>query len=403
MSILRSIFGIFVILFLGYLLSYDRKNIKWRTIIAGFALQFGFAFVVMKTSGGAYILESISNGFNKVIAQANEGIQFVFGGLYTPGTNIAFVFAFNVLPLIVFFGALISVLYHLGIMQLVIKYIGGGISKLLGTKDAESISAAANIFLGQTEAPLVIKPYIANLSRSQLFAVLTCGVASVSGSTLAAYAALGVPMKYLIAGSFMAAPSGLVFAKLIMPETQADSEDERIEFTKSDSVNVIEAAAKGTIDGMNIALVIGAILISFIALVSLVNMILGGIGDLFGIQLTLQIILGYIFAPITYTMGISWHEAIYTGSLLGQKMVLNEFVAYVDFTKNIAELSEKTIAIMSFALLGFANVASLGLQIGALGAIAPNRRSEIAQVGMRAVLAGFLASLLNGVIAGVFF
>lgn len=403
MSILRSIFGIFVILFLGYLLSYDRKNIKWRTIIAGFALQFGFAFVVMKTSGGAYILESISNGFNKVIAQANEGIQFVFGGLYTPGTNIAFVFAFNVLPLIVFFGALISVLYHLGIMQLVIKYIGGGISKLLGTKDAESISAAANIFLGQTEAPLVIKPYIANLSRSQLFAVLTCGVASVSGSTLAAYAALGVPMKYLIAGSFMAAPSGLVFAKLIMPETQADSEDERIEFTKSDSVNVIEAAAKGTIDGMNIALVIGAILISFIALVSLVNMILGGIGDLFGIQLTLQIILGYIFAPITYAMGIPWHEVIYTGSLLGQKMVLNEFVAYVDFTKNIAELSEKTIAIMSFALLGFANVASLGLQIGALGAIAPNRRSEIAQVGMRAVLAGFLASLLNGVIAGVFF
>jgi CNT family concentrative nucleoside transporter len=402
-SILRSIFGIFVILFLGYLLSYDRKNIKWRTIVAGFALQFVFAFIVMKTSGGAYILESVSNGFNKVIAQANEGIQFVFGGLYSPGTNIAFVFAFNVLPLIIFFGALISVLYHLGIMQLVIKYIGGGISKLLGTKDAESVSAAANIFLGQTEAPLVIKPYIANLSRSQLFAVLTCGVASVSGSTLAAYAALGVPMKYLIAGSFMAAPSGLVFAKLIMPETQSDEDEEKIEFTKSDSVNVIEAAAKGTIDGMNIALIIGAILISFIALVSLVNMILGGIGDLFGIKITLQIILGYIFAPITFAMGIPWNEAVYTGSLLGQKMVLNEFVAYVDFTKNLAGLSEKTIAIMSFALLGFANVASLGLQIGALGALAPNRRSEIAQVGMRAVLAGFLASLLNGVIAGVFF
>ncbi|MGL4642090.1 NupC/NupG family nucleoside CNT transporter [Cetobacterium sp.] len=403
MSILRSIFGIFAILFLGYLLSYDRKNIKWRTVVSGFALQFVFAFIVMKTTGGAYVLESVSNGFNKVIAQANEGIQFVFGGLYGPGSNIAFVFAFNVLPLIVFFGALISVLYHLGIMQLVIKYIGGGISKLLGTKDAESVSAAANIFLGQTEAPLVIKPYIANLSRSQLFAVLTCGVASVSGSTLAAYAALGVPMKYLIAGSFMAAPSGLVFAKLIMPETQSDSEEEKIEFTKSDSVNVIEAAAKGTIDGMNIALIIGAILISFIALVSLVNMILGGIGDLFGIKITLQIILGYIFAPITYAMGIPWNEAIYTGSLLGQKMVLNEFVAYVDFTQNLAGLSEKTIAIMSFALLGFANVASLGLQIGALGAIAPNRRSEIAQVGMRAVLGGFLASLLNGVIAGVFF
>ncbi|MGL5053344.1 MAG: NupC/NupG family nucleoside CNT transporter [Cetobacterium sp.] len=403
MPVLRSIFGIFVILFLGYLLSYDRKNIKWRTILAGFALQFGFAFLVMKTSAGAFALQSVSNGFNKVIAQANEGIQFVFGGAVGPSSNIGFVFAFNVLPLIIFFGALISVLYHIGVMQFVIKYIGGGISKLLGTKDAESVSAAANIFLGQTEAPLVIKPYIANLSRSQLFAVLTCGVASVSGSTLAAYAALGVPMKYLIAGSFMAAPSGLVFAKLIMPETQEDSEDEKIEFTKSDSVNVIEAAAKGTIDGMNIALIIGAILISFIALVSLVNMILGGIGDLFGIHITLQIILGYLFAPITYAMGVPWKEAVYTGSLLGQKMVLNEFVAYVDFTKNLAGLSEKTIAIMSFALLGFANVASLGLQIGALGAIAPNRRSEIAQVGMRAVLGGFLASLLNGVIAGLFF
>jgi CNT family concentrative nucleoside transporter len=401
--ILRSIFGIFAILFLGYLLSYDRKNIKWRTIITGFALQFGFAFLVMKTAVGAFALQSVSNGFNRVIDKANEGIQFVFGGAVGPTSSIGFVFAFNVLPLIIFFGALISVLYHIGVMQLVIKYIGGGISKLLGTKDAESVSAAANIFLGQTEAPLVIKPYIANLSRSQLFAVLTCGVASVSGSTLAAYAALGVPMKYLIAGSFMAAPSGLVFAKLIMPETEEDSEEEKIEFTKSDSVNVIEAAAKGTIDGMNIALIIGAILISFIALVSLVNMILGGIGNLFGFEITLQIILGYLFAPITYAMGIPWEEAVYTGSLLGQKMVLNEFVAYVDFTKNLAGLSEKTIAIMSFALLGFANVASLGLQIGALGAIAPNRRSEIAQVGMRAVLGGFLASLLNGVIAGLFF
>ncbi|WP_297405177.1 nucleoside transporter C-terminal domain-containing protein [uncultured Cetobacterium sp.] len=403
MSILRSIFGIFAILFLGYLLSYDRKNIKWRTIFAGFALQLSFAFLVMKTSIGIAALSAVSRGFNNVIAQANHGIQFVFGGLYGPGSNIAFVFAFNVLPLIIFFGALISVLYHLGIMQFVIKYIGGGISKLLGTRDAESISAAANIFLGQSEAPLVIKPYIANLSKSQLFAVLTCGVASVSGSTLAAYAALGVPMKYLIAGSFMAAPSGLVFAKLIKPETEPETESERIVFEKSDSVNVIEAAAKGTIDGMNIALIIGSILISFIALVSLVNMILGGIGGLFGLHVTLQSILGYLFSPIAYVMGIPWHEATYAGSLLGQKMILNEFVAYVDFGAHMHNLSDKTIAIMSFALLGFANVASLGLQIGALGAIAPNRRSEIAQVGMRAILAGFLASLLNGVIAGLFF
>lgn len=402
MDILRSILGIFVILFIGYLLSYNKKGIKWRPVLVGFAIQFSFALLVFKTSFGEKVLSSISNGFLKVIAQAQAGIGFVFGSLGIASSNTGFIFAFQVLPLIVFFAALISVLYHLGIMQLVIKYLGGALSKLLGTKKAESISAAANIFLGQTEAPLIIKPYIANLSRSQLFAVLTCGVASVSGSTLAGYAALGVPMKYLIAGSFMSAPSGLLFAKLIMPDCLEENDDDDIVFEKSDSVNVIEAAAKGTLDGMNISLIIGAILIAFVSLIALANLILGGIGDLFHIQLSLQKILGILLSPLTFIMGIPWSEAQQTGSLLGEKIITNEFVAYMNFGPMIGKLSQKTVAIMSFALLGFANLSSLGLQIGALGAIAPNRRSEIAQVGLRAVIAGFLASLLNGVVAGLF-
>lgn len=402
MDILKSIFGIFVILLIGYLLSYNRKGIKWRPVFVGFAIQFSFALLVFKTSFGEKILSSISNGFLKVIAQSQAGIQFVFGSLGVASSNTGFIFALQILPLIVFFAALISVLYHLGIMQFIIKYLGGSLSYLLGTKKAESVSAAANIFLGQTEAPLIIKPYIANLSRSQLFAVLTCGVASVSGSTLAGYAALGVPMKYLIAGSFMSAPSGLLFAKLIMPDCLESEQDDEIVFEKSDSVNVIEAAAKGTIDGMNIAIIIGAILIAFVSLISLANLILGGIGNLFHIQLTLQKILGILLSPLTFVMGIPWSEAQQTGSLLGEKIITNEFVAYMNFSPMIKNLSQKTVAIMSFALLGFANLSSLGLQIGALGAIAPNRRSEIAQVGLRAVIAGFLASLLNGVVAGLF-
>lgn len=403
MDILRSFLGIFVILLIGYLLSYDRKGIKWRPVILGFVIQFSFALLVFKTPFGEKALTSISNGFLNVIKQAQAGIGFVFGSLGAVSNGTGFIFATQVLPLIIFFSALISVLYHLGIMQFVIKYLGGLLSKILGTKKAESVSAAANIFLGQTEAPLIIKPYIANLSKSQLFAVLTCGVASVSGSTLAGYAALGVPMKYLIAGSFMSAPSGLLFAKLIMPDSSKESLDEdEIVFEKSDSVNVIEAAAKGTMDGMNIALIIGAILIAFVSLISLANLILGGIGNVFHIHLSLQSILGILLSPLTFLMGIPTDEMVKTAALLGEKIITNEFVAYMSFGPMIPQLSQKTVAIMSFALLGFANLSSLGLQIGALGAIAPNRRSEIAQVGLRAVIAGFLASLLNGVVAGLF-
>ncbi len=400
---LRGIIGVIVLIFLGYLTSYDRKNINWKIIGSGFLLQLLFAFIVLKTSGGAYVLEKIANGVSSVMFQANSGIAFLFGSLAS-SENMGLIFAIHVLPLIVFFGALVSVLYHIGFMQVVIKYIGGFIAKLLGTKEVESINAAANIFLGQTDAPLLIKPYLATLSKSELFAVLTCGVASVSGTILAAYAALGVPMKYLIAGSFMAAPSGLIFSKLIMPEEKNTGlKEEKVIFLKSDSVNIVDAAAKGTMDGLTMAVSMGAMLISFIGLISLVNAILGNIVGLFGYSVTIQEILGYLFAPLAYIAGVPWNEALASGSLLGQKMILNEFVAYVSFTDIMSTLSPKTIIIMSFSLLGFANVSSLAILIGGIGGLAPNRKKEIATIGARAIIGGFLASILNGVIAGAFF
>lgn len=402
MDILRGVLGIFIVFLIAYIISYDRKKINWRTVGIGFLIQFLLAFVTMRTAGGTYVLEAISGAVNNVIAQANEGINFLFGGMYTPESNIVFVTAFNVLPVIIFFSALISVLYHLGIMQVFIKYIGGGISKLLGTGKAESVSAAANIFLGQTEAPLIIKPYISSLTKSEMFAVMTGGLASVAGSVLAAYASFGVPMKYLIVGSFMAAPSGLVIAKIIMPETE-ELKDKNLAFDKGDSANFIDAAAKGAVEGIKLAAIIGGMLIAFVSLISLVNSMIGSITGLFGMRMTLQQILGYIFSPLSFAMGVPWKDSVAAGGLLGQKMILNEFIAYAQFGQIMPTLSEKTRIILSFSLLGFANLGSVALLIGGLGGMAPDRRSEIATVGMRAVFAGFLASILNGVIAGMLF
>ncbi|MGL6114071.1 MAG: NupC/NupG family nucleoside CNT transporter [Cetobacterium sp.] len=399
---MRGLIGIFTIFLIAYIASYNRKHIKWRPVIVGFILQFALAFITMRTEFGTYALLKISGAANGVIAQANEGIKFLFGGMYTPQSNIVFVMAFNVLPIIIFFSSLIALLYHVGIMQLFIKYLGGGFAKLLGTGKAESISAAANIFLGQTEAPLLIKPYIASLTKSEMFAVMTGGLASVAGSVLAAYASFGVPMKYLITGSFMAAPSGLVLAKLIMPETE-NLIDKELTFDRGDAANFIDAAAKGAMEGLRLAAIIGGMLIAFVSLIALANTLIGEVTGLFGFKMTLQQILGYVFSPLAFAMGIPWHDAVTAGGLLGQKMILNEFVAYVDYSKVMGILSDKTKVIMSFALLGFANMSSMALLIGGLGGMAPNRRTEIATVGMRAVLAGFLASMLNGVIAGMLY
>lgn len=288
-------------------------------------------------------------------------------------------------------------------MQFIIKVIGGGLSKLLGTSKAESISAAANIFVGQTEAPLIVRPFINKMTKSELFAVMTGGLASVAGSVLIGYSLLGVPLEYLLAASFMAAPAGLVMAKMMMPETEKSETTDDINIEKdTKSVNIVDAAARGASDGLMLALNIGAMLLAFIALVALINGIIGFAGGLFGLEnLTLEMILGFIFAPIAFAVGVPWAEAVQAGGYIGQKLVLNEFVAYSAFAPEISSLSPKTVAVVSFALCGFANISSMAILLGGLGNLAPDRRNDIAKLGIRAVIAGALASLLSAAIAGM--
>ncbi|WP_338787925.1 NupC/NupG family nucleoside CNT transporter [Metabacillus sp. FJAT-53654] len=402
MNLLWGIFGILVVLCIAFLLSSGKKAINFRTIIGGLAIQIIFAFIVLKWEAGRSGLEWFTLRVQDIINYANEGISFLFGPLASGG-EFGVVFAFQVLTVIIFFSSLISVLYYLGIMQWFIKIIGGGLSKLLGTSQSESISAAANIFVGQTEAPLVIRPYLAKMTKSELFAVMTGGLASVAGSVLVGYALLGVPLEYLLAASFMAAPAGLIMAKIMMPETERSS-DSDFEISKdTDSVNVIDAAARGASDGLKLALNVGAMLLAFIALIALVNGILSGIGGIFGFEtLSLEGILGILFSPIAFAVGVPWSEAVTAGSFIGQKLVLNEFVAYSAFAPQIDQLSDKTVMVVSFALCGFANLSSMAILLGGLGELAPNRRPDIARLGLRAVAAGMLASLLSAAIAGMF-
>ncbi|MBG9450023.1 transporter [Cytobacillus firmus] len=405
MNFIWGIFGIIVVLGIAFLLSSNRRAISLRTVAGGLAIQLIFAFLVLKWEGGRKGLEWLTMKVNDIINYANQGINFLFGGLFTDESGIAFVFAFQVLPVVIFFSSLISVLYYLRVMQFFIKILGGGLAKLLGTRKAESMSAAANIFVGQTEAPLVVRPYIANMTKSELFAVMTGGLASVAGSVLIGYSLLGVPLEYLLAASFMAAPAGLILAKIMLPETEDKEEPKEFDMeVDSDSANVIDAAAKGASVGLELALNIGAMLLAFIALVALINGLLGWVGGLFGLEgLTLEIILGYVFSPLAFAIGVPWSEAVQAGNYIGQKLILNEFVAYSAFAPDIPTLSDKTVAIVSFALCGFANISSLGILLGGLGGLAPNRRQDIARLGLKAVAAGALASMLSAAIAGMLF
>ena len=407
-----SFVGMFVLIGIAILLSRNRKAIRLRTVIGAFALQFMFGAFVLYLPFGKKTLLFISDGVAQVIAFGDDGINFLFGDL-TATTNFGFIFALRVLPVIIFFSALISVLYYVGIMKWVINILGGSLSKLLGTSHTESLSATANIFVGQTEAPLVVRPFIKTMTKSELFAVMCGGLASVAGSVLAGYASMGVPLEYLIAASFMAAPGGLLFAKLIMPETEESiykldqlSDDEGLE---DEPVNVIDAAASGAGSGLKLALNVGAMLLAFVGLIALVNGIFGGIGGwLFDMpELTLELILGYIFSPLAFLIGVPWHEANTVGSFIGQKLVVNEFVAYLEFMPYLAEdttliLSEKSKAIVAFALCGFANFSSIAILLGGLGGIAPSRRAEIAKFGLLAVAAGTLSNLMSATIAGLF-
>nr|WP_255726488.1 NupC/NupG family nucleoside CNT transporter [Sporosarcina sp. ACRSM] len=401
-NLLWGLFGIIVVLGIAFLFSNGKKSINLRTIVGGLIIQISFAFIVLKWEAGKLGLIWFSDKVQNVINYAEEGVAFLFGPA-ADTEGFGFVFAFQVLTIIIFFSSLISVLYYLGIMQWVIRLIGGGLSKLLGTSRAESVSAAANIFVGQTEAPLVIRPFLANMTKSELFAVMTGGLASIAGSVLAGYALLGVPLEYLIAASFMAAPAGLIMAKIFIPETEkSDVGDFEME-KDQESVNVIDAAARGAGDGLKLALNVGAMLLAFVALIALVNGMLGGVGKWFGNDsLTLEGILGVLFSPLAFAIGVPWSEAVTAGSFIGQKLVLNEFVAYAAFAPEIPTLSPKTVIVVSFALCGFANLSSLAILLGGLGALAPSRRPDIARLGIRAVFAGMLASLLSAAIAGMF-
>ena len=396
-AILNCIIGIIFVFLVAFLISNNKKKINWKTVIIGFLIQFIFAFAALKWSVGKYILSRISLGVQSVIDYAKEGISFIFGSLSNDGS----IFAVNVLGVIIFISALVSVLYYLGVMQFVIKLIGGGLSKLLGTSKLETISSAANIFLGQTEAPLLIKPYVEKLTESELFTVMVGGLASVSGSILVGYSLLGIPIEYLVSASFMSAPAGLIISKIIIPEIREAKVNEEIEMVKDDSSNIVDAASKGAIDGLGLVLNIAAILLAFVALIALVNGIIGLIGGLFGIDnLSLQSILGYIFAPIATIIGVPMKESVIAGSLIGQKIILNEFVAFTSLSEIISTLSPKTIAIVTFSLCGFANISSIAILIGGIGGMAPSRKHDIARLGWKAVLGGTLANLLSATIAG---
>lgn len=397
MAILNCIIGIIFVFLVAFLISNNKKKINWKTVIIGFLIQFIFAFAALKWSVGKYILSRISLCVQSVIDYAKEGISFIFGSLSNDGS----IFAVNVLGVIIFISALVSVLYYLGVMQFVIKLIGGGLSKLLGTSKLETISSAANIFLGQTEAPLLIKPYVEKLTESELFTVMVGGLASVSGSILVGYSLLGIPIEYLVSASFMSAPAGLIISKIIIPEIREAKVNEEIEMVKDDSSNIVDAASKGAIDGLGLVLNIAAILLAFVALIALINGIIGLIGGLFGIDnLSLQSILGYIFAPIATIIGVPMKESVIAGSLIGQKIILNEFVAFTSLSEIISTLSPKTIAVVTFSLCGFANISSIAILIGGIGGMAPSRKHDIARLGWKAVLGGTLANLLSATIAG---
>jgi len=399
-----GLLGIASFIAVAWFLSDAKKSINWRTVGLAFVIQIGIGALVFGVPAGRAALDWLSQRVTDAIGAGKTGVDFLFGPLTANGNSIGFVFALQVLPMIVFFSSLIAVLYHLGVMQKVIRLLGGGLRRLLGTSSAESMSAAANIFVGQTEAPLVVKPYISRMTSSELFAVMVGGLASVAGSVLAGYAAMGVEMKYLLAASFMAAPGGLLYAKLMKPETGVPLEGE-LEFAEGDDkpANVLDAAAMGAGTGLHLALNVGAMLLAFVGLIALLNLMLGGIGNWFHFPgLSLQWILGWLFSPVAWLAGIPAAEMQQGGSLIGQKLVLNEFFAYVELAKNYAVMTEKTKAVCSVALCGFANFSSIAILLGGLGGMAPNRRSEIATLGLRAVVAGTLSNLTSAAIVGLF-
>lgn len=405
MQILLSLGGMALILLIAFVLSSNRRAIRPRVVLSAFALQAGLAALVLYVPWGNQVLQAAASGVSNLLGYANEGTRFLFGALASDplGQN----FAIQALPVIIFFAAFISILYHLGLMQYVIRWIGGGLQKITGISKVESLCAASNIFVGQSESPLVIRPYLASLTPAQLFCVMSVGMAGVAGTILAAYASMGIRIDYLLAAAFMSAPGGILMAKMIMPDdpdapanddpsVAADMHDEE------KPANLIMAAAQGAQTGVKLAVAVGAMVLAFVALVALANGLLAGLGNLVGLKdLSFQGILGQVFAPVMYLLGVPWNEASAAGGLFGTKVVLNEFVAFIDLGA-MKDLSPTSVAIVTFALCGFANFSSIAIQMAVTGGLAPNQRPMIAKLGLKALAAGSLSNLMSAALAGLF-
>ena len=418
-DVFRGLPGLLMLLALGVLLSQDRRAIRPRVVLAAFAVQVLIGALVLFVPWGRIALAAAAAGVGHVIDYGNEGIAFVFGGLV--GGRMAelfgdggYVFALRVLPAIIFVSALIAVLYHLGVMRWVVLGLGVMFQKLIGVSRIESFSAVTTIFLGQSEMPAVLKPFATQLNGPELFAVMTSGMAAVAGSLLAGYSGLGVPLDYLIAASFMAVPGGLLYAKLMCPSTQPSTISfDEIHFDERPSSNVIEAAASGALVGMKVAVNVGAMLVAFVGLIALLNGLVGGVFGWFGHpELNLEALMGHCFAPVAWLIGVPWNQAGIAGNLIGQKLILNEFVGYASFAPylhhaagvaaGLAALDHKTIVIISFALCGFANFSSIAILAGGFGAVAPALRPQVARYGLRVVAAATLSNLTSATLAGMF-
>ena len=401
MHIYQNCLGMIAIFLLAWICSNNKKKIQWRIVLSAFLLQFSLGAIALYIPAGVRIFSWFSDGVIHVLDYAKEGISFVVGPL-ADFDKFGFIFAIHVLGVLIFFSALLSVLYHLGIMQRIVNLVGGMLGKILGTSRIESLYAVSNVFLGQSESPLAIRPYVAGLTHSELFTAMTCGMAAVAGSILAGYAQLGVQMKFLIAASFMSAPGAILMSKMLIPETKK-KEDVTVKIQHEHYVNVLDAIGSGACTGLTIAINIGAMLLAFIAIIALLNGILGYIGSHFGHgHLSMQEILGYLFFPIAWLLGVPWHEALSVGELIGQKIVINEFVAYANMVKHIPVLSSYSESVTTFALCGFANLSSIGIQLAVFENIAPSRRDEVAKLGLKAIFAGTLSNLMSASIAGLF-
>ncbi|AHZ25840.1 NupC/NupG family nucleoside CNT transporter [Helicobacter pylori] len=409
-SSLFSVVGMAVLFLIAWVFSSNKRAINYRTIVSAFVIQVALGALALYVPLGREILQGLASGIQSVIGYGYEGVRFLFGNLAPNAKGDqgigGFVFAINVLAIIIFFASLISLLYYLKIMPLFINLIGGALQKCLGTSKAESMSAAANIFVAHTEAPLVIKPYLKSMSDSEIFAVMCVGMASVAGPVLAGYASMGIPLPYLIAASFMSAPGGLLFAKIIYPQNEAISSHADVSAEKH--VNAIEAIANGASTGLNLALHVGAMLLAFVGMLALINGLLGVVGGFLGMEhLSLGLILGTLLKPLAFMLGIPWSQAGIAGEIIGIKIALNEFVGYMQFLPYLGDnppliLSEKTKAIITFALCGFANLSSVAMLIGGLGSLVPKKKDLIVRLALKAVLVGTLSNFMSATIAGLF-